>query len=117
MIVVADLHQLKDRQNDVYQVDGTKVVERKGMKVEQSYVDRVNGSSEVSGKLFVVDKQATEDWKIDNEKHVTEVKDAAEKAKLGLTEIAEALINKSGDVEPKKRQRRTKDQIEADKQD
>ena len=113
MIVVADLYQLKDRQNEVYQKAGTKVVERPKMKVEQSYVEQVNGSSEVSGKLFVVDKQATEDWKVENAEHVEKIQDEAKKAKLGLTDIAEALINKSND-EPK-RTRRTKAEIETDK--
>ena len=110
MIVVADLHQLKNRVNEVYQVDGTKELERKGMKVEQAYVDQTNGNSKVSGKLFIVDKEATAKWKKDSEAHSEELKVKAEKAKLGLTETAEALIEKS---KPKKT-RRTKAQIEED---
>ncbi len=108
MIVVADLFQLKDRIKDVYQTEGTKAIERKGMRVEQSYVNQVNGSSKVSGKLFEVDGQATKEWKSEQEKYVLEVQEAQEKVSLGITEVAESLINA-------KRNRRTKKQIEADK--
>jgi hypothetical protein len=93
-------------------VDGTKEMERPKMKVENSYVDRVNGSSDTSGKIFVINKAATEEWRSASAEHVEEVKDAAEKAKLGLTDIAEALINKANDA-PKKT-RRTKAEMEAD---
>lgn len=114
MIVVADLHQLMKRDKDLYVVDGTKVVERAGMKVEQSYVDTVNGASTVNGKLFIVDKEATEAWRKENAANVEAKKLKAEKAKLGLTETAEALIEKSKTGEKPKKTRRTKAQIEAD---
>jgi len=112
MIVVADLHRLKNRKNEVYQLDGTKELERKGMRVEQSYVDQTNGNSKVSGKLFIVDEEATKEWLVENAKSTEAHKLRAEKEKIGLTEQAEALIEKS---KPKKA-RRTKAQIEADKE-
>ena len=109
MIVVADLYQLLKRNKDAYMVDGTKEMERPKMKVENSYVDRVNGSSDTSGKIFVINKAATEEWIAASAEHVEEVKDAAERVKLGITEATEALINKA----PKKT-RRTKVEMEAD---
>lgn len=110
MIVVADLHRATQRVNEVYQVDKAFIVERKGMKVEQSYIDRTNNDSDVSGKMFVVDKAATAEWNKAYALDVEAKKLAADKAKLGITEQAEALIEKS---KPKKT-RRTKAQIEAD---
>ena len=112
MIVVADLHQLMKRVNEVYQLDGAKSLERKGMKVEQSYVDQVNRDSKTNGKMFVVDKDATKEFEAATAVHVENLKDDASKRKLGLTETAEALINKAG---KEKKTRRTKAQIEADK--
>ncbi len=114
MIVVADLYQLSTRDKDKYKVDGTKAVERKGMKVEQSYVDRTNNDSETSGKMFVVDDAATKEWKKANEAHTKAKKLKAEKAKLGITEQAEALIEKSKKADKPKKTRRTKAEIEAD---
>lgn len=96
MIVVADLYQLKDREKEVFQVKGTKVIERPKMKVEQSYVDAINTHSETSGKMMIVDDEATAQWRIDNEAKQAERKLKAEKEKLGLTEQAEALLNRSG---------------------
>ena len=113
MIVVADLFQLKDRIKEVYQIKGTKAIERKGMRVEQSYVDRVNESSMVSGKLFEVDDKSTKEWKSEQEKYVLKVQEEKEKVSLGITKKAEDLINRSS--EKAKRNRRTKEQIEADK--
>jgi len=111
MIVVADLHQLKDRKNEVYQTKGSFAVERKDMKVEQSYIDRTNADAETSGKMFVVDSKATAEWKQLNAENSEAKKIKAEKAKLGITEHAEALIEKS---KPRKK-RRTKEEIEAEK--
>jgi hypothetical protein len=98
MIVVADFYQLKDRNNEKFVVSGSKVIDRKGMKVEQSYVDSINTHSETSGKMFVIDQKATEQWKIDNEAKQESRKLKADKEKLGLTEQAEALLNRSNET-------------------
>jgi len=121
MIVVADLYQLKDRQNEVYQTKGTKVVERPGVKVEKSYVDRTNANSGVSGKMYIVDAEATEVWTELNEKHSKDLKNKQSKEKLGLSDVAQALIGKisaendSLKSESEPRIRRTKEEIAADK--
>ena len=95
MIVVADLHKLNNRVKEEYQVDGSKQLERAGMKVEQSYVDHVNANSKVSGKLFIVDEKATEEWTKKRDENTEAKKLRAAKEKLGITEQAEALIEKS----------------------
>lgn len=120
MIVVADLHQLNQRNKEIYVVDGTKTLERKGMKVEQSYVDTVNGNSKTNGKIFVVDEEATKQWKKDNAAHAEAKKEAEKKRKLGLTEEAEALLAKKAEhVEmlserAKKRKEAVKNEIPAE---
>lgn len=113
MIIVADLYQLNQRNNDKYIVDGTKTLERPNMKVEQSYVDTVNGNSVTNGKIFVVKDAETKEWRSENEADKEAKKDADKKRKLGITEEAEALIEKTKKAT---RKRRTKAEIEADKE-
>ena len=113
MIVVADLYQLNQRNKDKYIVDGTKTLERPNMKVEQSYVNTVNGNSVTNGKLFVVKDAETKEWKAENAANAEAKKDADKKRKLGITEEAEALIKKTKNTT---RKRRTKAEIEAEKE-
>ncbi len=83
------------------------------MRVEDKYVRDVNANSETSGKMFIIDEGKTTEWLKENEADAEAKKNAEAKRKLGVTEEVEALIEKGKDKKPRKR--RTKAEIEADK--
>jgi|WetSurMetagenome_2_1015567.scaffolds.fasta_scaffold65635_2 hypothetical protein len=79
-IIVADLYQLAILDGK-FSKEHTKLL-RKGAKVEESYFKQVNSNSEDSGKLYILDKEATKEY---NEKIVNKnkTKEPETKAKPG----------------------------------